>query len=94
MGEIPLPGDMAVLVIVGSAEASRKSFFHLAGFIENGCINFRSLARGVLFRMMMGYQMSPYLRQSSCTSNLNCIWYGDFEKPTLEAFHQQAATKA
>lgn len=94
MDEIPLPADMAVIVIVCSDEASRKSFFHPAGFIESGCINFRFLARGVLFRVMMGYQMSPYLRQSSCTSNLKCIWYGDCEKRTLEAFHQQAATKA
>jgi hypothetical protein len=49
MGEILLPADMAVIVIVCSDEASRKSFFHPAGFIEGGCINFRFLARGVLF---------------------------------------------
>jgi hypothetical protein len=89
LGEIPLPADMAVIVIVCSDLASRKSFFHPAGFIEADCINFRFLARGVNFRVMMGYQMSTYLRQSSCTSNLKCIWYGDCEKRTIEALHQQ-----
>jgi hypothetical protein len=94
MAEISLPADMAVIVIVCSDEALRRSFFHPAGFIEGDCINFRFLARGVLFRVMMGYPMLPALRQSSCTSPLKCIWYGDCEKRTLEAFHQQRAAKA
>jgi hypothetical protein len=90
LGETLLPPDMAVIVIVCSDEESRQRFFHPAGFVEAGCINFRFLARGVLFRVMMGYQMWPYLREQSCTSARKCIWYGDCEKRTLEAVKREA----
>jgi hypothetical protein len=84
LGETPLPLDMAVIVIVCSDAESRTRFFHPSGFVEAGCINFGFLARGVYFRVMMGYQMSPYLRYHSCTSPLTCIWHGDCKRRTLE----------
>jgi hypothetical protein len=77
LGETPLPSDMAVIVIVCSDIESRMRFFHPSSNVEAGCINFRFLARGVFFRVMMGYQMWPYLRDQSCTSSLKCVWYGD-----------------
>jgi hypothetical protein len=85
LSETQLPPDLAVIVIVCSDIESRMRFFHPAGSFEAGCINFRFLARGVVFRVMMGYQMLPYLRERSCTSNLKCIWYGDCKQRTLEA---------
>jgi hypothetical protein len=87
LGETPLPVNMAVVVIVCSDSESRRGFFHPTGFVEAGCINFRFLARGIVFRVMMGYQMSPYLRAQSCTSPLKCIWYTDCERRTLEAWN-------
>jgi hypothetical protein len=93
LGETPLPEDMAVIVIVCSDTESRRRFFHPTGFVEAGCINFRFLARGVLFRVMMGYQMLPYLREHSCTSPRKCIWYGDCERRTLEAFRPPSQAK-
>jgi hypothetical protein len=84
LGEISFPSDMAVIVAVCSDLESRKRFFHPSGFVEANCINFRFLARGVFFRVMMGYAMSPYLREWSCTSPMKCIWYGDCEKRTME----------
>jgi hypothetical protein len=83
LDEISFPSDMAVIVVVCSDVESRRRFFHPSGFTEAGCINFRFLARGVYFRVMMGYQMSPYLREQSCTSTMKCIWYGDCERRTI-----------
>jgi hypothetical protein len=83
LAEAPFPGDMGVIVIVCSDLESRRRFFHPGGFVEARCINFRFLARGVYFRVMMGYQMTADVREASCTSPLKCI-YGDCEKLTLE----------
>jgi hypothetical protein len=84
LGEIPFPADMAVIVIVCSDLVSRTRFFTPGSFIEANCINFRFLARGVTFRVMMGYQMLPYLKEQCCTTPLKPIWYADCEKRTLE----------
>lgn len=78
--ETPLPSDMAVIVVVCSDAESRRRFYHPSGFVEAGCINFRFLARGVIFRVMMGYQMSSEVREASCTTGLKRIWYGDGTK--------------
>lgn len=91
LDEIPLPTDMAVILIVCSDNESRVRFFHPTGFVEAGCINFRFMARGIFFRVMMGYQMSPYLREQSCTSNLKSVWYGDCERRTLEDWNNIAS---
>lgn len=79
-GETFFPSDMGVIVIVSSDEESRRRFFHPAGFVEGRCINFRFVARGICFRVMMGYQMWPALREASCTSPLRPIWFGNCEK--------------
>jgi hypothetical protein len=84
LGEIPLPSEMAVIVIVCSDIESQQRFSHPGGFVEGGCLNFRFLARGVFFRVMMGYQMSPYPRAHSCNTPLKCILYADCKKRTME----------
>lgn len=94
LGEMSLPANMAVIVIVCSDLASRERSFHPAGFFEANCVNFRFLARGVTFRVMMGDNIGPDLRQSSCTSSLKCIWYADCEKRTLGTLHQPATSAA
>lgn len=90
LGETLLPPDMAIIVAVCSDDESRKHFFHPTGFVEAGCINFQFLARGVFFRVMMGCQMWPCLREMSCTSPLKCVWYGDGKKRTLEAVRRRS----
>lgn len=85
LGEITLPSDIAVIVIVCSDVESRQRFLHPAMFVAHGCMNFGFLARGVYFRVMMGYQMMPFLRAQSCTNPLKIVWYGDCKKRTLES---------
>lgn len=85
LGETPLPSDMAVIVIVCNDAKSRETFFLPCRSVEAGCLNFRFLARGIFFRVLVGYQMWPSLKEASCTSRFKCIWYGDGERRTLEA---------
>jgi hypothetical protein len=80
IGETPLPTDMAVIVMVSCDEESRRRFYHPAGVVEGGCINFKFVARGVFFRVMMGRQMWPVLRDASCTSPFKPIWFGNCER--------------
>jgi hypothetical protein len=71
---------MAVIVVVCSDAESRRRFYHPSGFVEAGCINFSFLARGVIFRVMVGHQMAAVVREASCTTGMRRIWYGDGTK--------------
>ncbi|MBV9760170.1 MAG: hypothetical protein JO340_06375 [Acidobacteriaceae bacterium] len=86
IGETTLPSDMAVIVIVCSDATSRQGFTYPTGFVEANCINFRFLARGIVFRLLIGYGMTGFLKQAACTSTIKPIWYGNCESRTREMF--------
>jgi hypothetical protein len=70
------PPDTSVIVIVCSDDESRRTWTTPTIMIEANCLNFRFLARGVFFRVMMGYQLSDAFREMSCISPRKCLFYG------------------
>lgn len=70
------PPDTSVIVIVCSDDQSRRIWNTPTILIEANCLNFRFLARGVFFRVMMGYQLPDAFREMSCTSPRKCLFYG------------------
>lgn len=70
------PPDTAVIVIVCSDDESRRIWTTPTILIEANCLNFRFLARGVFFRVMMGYQLSDAFREMSCISARKCLFFG------------------
>jgi hypothetical protein len=76
LGKSPLPPDTAIIVIVCTDDGARKTFTTPVIHVEDNCLNFRFLARGVLFRVMMGRHLPEAFRQASCTSSRKCLWYG------------------
>ena len=92
-GKFPL--DTSVIVIVCSDEQSRRIWTTPTILVEANCLNFLFLARGVSFRVMMGYQMLEEFREMSCISPRKCLFYGSvahrmpeitaiFENPKLK----------
>lgn len=84
LGETPLPLDISVIVIVCSDAVSRARITGPGSFDEGCCVNFRFLARGITFRVVIGSPMPEHLRVASCTSPFRPIWFTDCEKETLE----------
>jgi hypothetical protein len=82
--ETSLPPAMAVIVIVSSDEQSRKMWFVPDEWVEANCLNVRFITRGIMFRVMMGYQMPRLFQDLSCTSPRKCIFYGNAEKRIKE----------
>lgn len=76
MGRAPFPPDTSVIVVVCSDDESRKVWTLPQPHVEADCLNFRFLAFGVLFRVMMGYRQWQVFRDFSCTSPRKCIFYG------------------
>lgn len=70
------PPDTSVIVIVCSDDQSRRVWGTPTVIVEASCLNFRFLARGVFFRVMMGYQMPKAFRAMSCNSPRKCLFYG------------------
>jgi hypothetical protein len=89
------PPDTSVIVIVCSDHQSRRIWNTPTILIEANCLNFRFFARGVFFRVMMGYQMPVEFRERSRISPRKCLFYGSlahrmpeimavFEPPRVE----------
>ena len=70
------PPNTSVIVIVCSDDQSRRIWNTPTILIETNCLNFRFLARGVFFRVMIGYQMPQVFRDMSCNSPRKCLFYG------------------
>jgi hypothetical protein len=70
------PPDTSVIVIVCTDDEARRIWTTPTILIEANCLNFRFLARGVFFRVMMGYQMPDMFRNMSCRSPRKCLFYG------------------
>jgi hypothetical protein len=79
LGQSPLPQDTSVIVIVGSDGESRTVWTTPQTDVDAGCLNFRFLTFGVMFRVMTGYRQPQYFRDYSCTSPLKCIFYGSMK---------------
>ena len=80
------PPDTAVIVIVCSDEISRRRWFLPCADVELHCLNFRFQMLGIFFRVMMGKHLPQLFRDKCCTSPRKCIFYGNAEKRTLQAF--------
>ena len=72
----PFPPDTSVIVIVCNDDQSRRIWNTPTVLIEANCLNFRFLARGVFFRVMMGYQMPRAFLGMSCNSPSKSLFYG------------------
>jgi hypothetical protein len=75
-GRDGFPPNTAVIVIVCSDSDARKVWTFPTAHVEANCLNFRFLVRGVMFRVMMGYQMPPFFRDMCCTSARKCLFFG------------------
>jgi len=84
LGKSPLPPDTAVIVVVCSDDEARKIWVTPSIHVEALCLNFRFLARGVFFRVMMGKHLPQYYRDRCCTSPRKCIFYGDAKHRMME----------
>ena len=71
------PPDTSVIVIVCNDHQSRCVWTTPATSVEANCLNFSFHARGVFFRVMMGYQLSESFRERSCISPRKCLFYGN-----------------
>jgi hypothetical protein len=86
LGKGPFPSDTAVIVVVGTDQESRNTWYTPTCFVEANCLNFRFLARGVFFRAMMGRHLSDYFRDTSCTSPRRCIFSANLKVRIQEMF--------
>lgn len=93
VGEIGFPRDeMAVIVIVCKDAESRQVWGIPSDFQESGCNNVRFIARGVVFRLVLGSTMPDLLRDSSCVSAREPIYYADGSRRVKEGFGRLLAT--
>ena len=90
----PFPRDTSVIVIVCSDHESRRIWTTPTIFVEANCLNFRFLARGVFFRVMMGYQIPEAFREMSCISSRKCLFYGSAAHRMPEIMSMFEPTKA
>lgn len=88
------PPDTSVIVIVCSDRESRRIWNTPTTVIEASCLNFRFLARGVFFRVMMGYQLPEAFREMSCISPRKCLFYGNAAHRMSEILSIFEPTKA
>jgi hypothetical protein len=76
LGKGKFPPDTAVIVIVCNDHEARRVWTTPTVHVEASCLNFRFFVRGILFRVMMGYQMPDYFREISCNSPRKCLFFG------------------
>jgi|SRR6185437_9898987 hypothetical protein len=94
LGKAPMPHDTAVVVIVTKDQFSRETWFVPQPLWEFESWSYRFHARGVFFRVMMGPHLPQYFRDSCCTSPYKCIFFGDGERRTREAFSKYSSNKS
>lgn len=93
LGETAFPGNMSVLVMVCSDEASRRMWTIPTQFVEAGCRNFAFDARGMRFRVMMG-RLPPFAFAADCRGPLRPIFLADCGKKTKEGWENTKAVQA
>ena len=78
LGEIEFPhAIMAVIVIVCSDPEARSIWIMPCQDEEANCQNYRFIARGVLFRAMLGPDIPQFFRDQSCVSARQCVQFGN-----------------
>jgi hypothetical protein len=78
LGEIEFPhATMAVIVIVCSDAEARSIWIMPCQDEEANCQNYRFVARGVFFRVMLGPDIPQFFRDQSCVSPRECIQFGN-----------------
>jgi hypothetical protein len=85
LGEMPFPGNMAVIVIVCSDAASRRLWTIPTQFVEAGCLNFAFDVRGIRFRVMMGH-LPPFAQVANCRGPQRPIFLADCEMKTQQGW--------
>ena len=85
------PPDTSVIVIVCSDHQSRLIWTTPTISVEANCLNFRFHARGIFFRVMMGYRLPEAFREWSCISSRKCLFYGNVadRMPEVMAIFEQ-----
>jgi hypothetical protein len=77
-GETEFPHEVvSVVAIVCSDPEARSLWIIPCQDEEAGCQNYRFIARGVLFRVLLGPSIPPFFRDASCVSPRQPIAYGD-----------------
>lgn len=92
LGETRFPGNMAVILIVCSDEASRRMWTIPHQSVEVGCLNFFFDVRGIRFRVMMGH-LPDFTHFANCLSPHRPLFLGDCEKRTQEAWENIKLTQ-
>ena len=86
-GEGAFPHDIAsVIVLVCSDPEARSLWIIPCQDEEAGCENYRFIARGVLFRVLLGTSIPDFLREASCVSPRQPIVYGDCARRIRQDF--------
>jgi len=87
IGDVGFPHDvMSVIVIVCSDPEARSLWNIPAQDEENGCLQYRFVARGVFFTVILGSNIPPLLRDACCVGPRQCIVYGDAAHRMKESF--------
>jgi hypothetical protein len=93
LGQTPFPGNMAVIVMVCTDEASRRMWTIPAQFVEAGCLNFAFDVRGIRFRAMMGH-LPPFAHYANCRGPQRPIFLADCEKKIQQGWENTKAAQA
>jgi hypothetical protein len=93
LGETPFPGNMSILVMVCSDEASRRMWTVPTQFVEVGCLNFVFDVRGIRFRVMMGH-LPPFAFAANCRAPQRPIFLADCEKRTKGGWESRQQDEA
>ena len=84
-GETGFPYEVfPVIVIVCSDPEARSLWIIPCHDEEVGCENFRFIARGVFFRVLVGRSIPPSFQGASCVSPRQPIAYGDLSRRLKE----------
>ena len=93
VGEIGFPNQIASVIVIVCSDSEGRSVWGLPSQnFEAGCQNYRFIARGVFFRLLLEPEISPIFHKLSCVSPLQCILYGDCSRRVKHDFARVLAT--
>jgi hypothetical protein len=78
VGETSFPHEVASVIVLVCSDPESRSVWGLPSQVEEaGCENYRFMARGVLFRVLLGETIPQVFRDSSCVAARQYIAYGN-----------------